>query len=148
MRVWQQVANNLLRGLLQQTTCRFAADGSPTRWRDFRCAELEKEVATLKEKIHHLDDMLKSQQRKVRHMIEQVGARTHTHTHPLTHPLTPSLACHSCVCLFVLSKMQLQNSRIIMQERDRVIRDLEEKVAFLEAEVRNVQQRLNLTPNE
>lgn len=38
----------------------------------FRCAELEKEVAILKEKIHHLDDMLKSQQRKVRHMIEQV----------------------------------------------------------------------------
>ncbi|XP_041868563.1 tuftelin 1b [Melanotaenia boesemani] len=29
---------------------------------------------------------------------------------------------------------QLQNSRIILQERDRVIRDLEEKVAFLEAE--------------
>lgn len=138
------MANNLLRGLLQQTTCRFAADGSPTRWRDFRCAVLEKEVATLKEKIHHLDDMLKSQQRKVRHMIEQVGARAHTHT----HTLTPNLACHSCVCSFVLSKMQLQNSRIIMQERDRVIRDLEEKVAFLEAEVRNVQQRLNLTPNE
>lgn len=38
----------------------------------FRCVELEKEVAMLKEKIHHLDDMLKSQQRKVRHMIEQV----------------------------------------------------------------------------
>lgn len=38
----------------------------------FRSAELEKEVAMLKEKIHHLDDMLKSQQRKVRHMIEQV----------------------------------------------------------------------------
>lgn len=38
----------------------------------FRCAELEKEVATLKQKIHQLDDMLKSQQRKVRHMIEQV----------------------------------------------------------------------------
>lgn len=38
----------------------------------FRCAELEKEVAVLKEKIHHLDDMLMSQQRKVRHMIEQV----------------------------------------------------------------------------
>lgn len=38
----------------------------------FRCAELEKEVAVLREKIHHLDDMLMSQQRKVRHMIEQV----------------------------------------------------------------------------
>lgn len=38
----------------------------------YRCEELEKEVAILKEKIHHLDDMLKSQQRKVRHMIEQV----------------------------------------------------------------------------
>ncbi|XP_074543785.1 tuftelin 1b isoform X2 [Halichoeres trimaculatus] len=37
-----------------------------------RCEELEKEVAILKEKIHHLDDMLKSQQRKVRHMIEQL----------------------------------------------------------------------------
>lgn len=42
--------------------------------RVFRSAELEKEVAILKEKIHHLDDMLKSQQRKVRHMIEQVCA--------------------------------------------------------------------------
>lgn len=38
----------------------------------FRSEELEKEVAILKEKNHHLDDMLKSQQRKVRHMIEQV----------------------------------------------------------------------------
>ncbi|XP_042362256.1 tuftelin 1b isoform X2 [Plectropomus leopardus] len=64
-----------------------------------RCEELEKEVAVLKEKIHHLDDMLKSQQRKVRHMIEQ-----------------------------------LQNSRTVIQERDRFIRDLEERVAFLEAE--------------
>lgn len=30
-------------------------------------------MANLREKIHHLDDMLKSQQRKVRQMIEQVG---------------------------------------------------------------------------
>ncbi|KAL0962542.1 hypothetical protein UPYG_G00341480 [Umbra pygmaea] len=64
-----------------------------------RTKELEKELSVLKEKIHHLDDMLKCQQRKVRHMIEQ-----------------------------------LQNSRTVIQERDRVIRDLEEKVAFLEAE--------------
>ena len=47
-----------------------------------RCAELEKEVAVLKEKIHHLDDMLKSQQRKVRHMIEQV---IYTHKQAVTH---------------------------------------------------------------
>ncbi|KAG7225521.1 hypothetical protein INR49_027517 [Caranx melampygus] len=59
------------------------------------------------EKIHHLDDMLKSQQRKVRHMIEQ-----------------------------------LQNSRTVMQERDRVIRDLEEKVAFLEAENREMHDHM------
>lgn len=39
--------------------------------------------------------------------------------------------------MLVLSLIQLQNSRTVMQERDRVIRDLEEKVAFLEAEVRN-----------
>nr|KAF6305058.1 tuftelin 1 [Pipistrellus kuhlii] len=37
-----------------------------------RAANLEKEVAGLREKIHHLDDMLKSQQRKVRQMIEQL----------------------------------------------------------------------------
>uniref|UniRef100_A0A3Q0R6N7 Uncharacterized protein n=1 Tax=Amphilophus citrinellus TaxID=61819 RepID=A0A3Q0R6N7_AMPCI len=73
-----------------------------------RCAELEKEVTVLKEKIHHLDDMLMSQQRKVRHMIEQ-----------------------------------LQNSRTVLQERDRAIRDLEEKVAFLEAEVRNLKKNAN-----
>ncbi|KAI2655297.1 Tuftelin [Labeo rohita] len=36
-----------------------------------RLEELEKENAILKEKIHHLDDMLKSQQRKLRQMIEQ-----------------------------------------------------------------------------
>lgn len=38
-----------------------------------RAANLEKEVAGLRQKIHHLDDMLKSQQRKVRQMIEQVS---------------------------------------------------------------------------
>ncbi|XP_012588885.1 PREDICTED: tuftelin isoform X1 [Condylura cristata] len=37
-----------------------------------KTASLEKEVAGLREKIHHLDDMLKSQQRKVRQMIEQL----------------------------------------------------------------------------
>ncbi|KAK2855163.1 hypothetical protein Q7C36_007032 [Tachysurus vachellii] len=64
-----------------------------------RLEDLEKDNAILKEKIHHLDDMLKSQQRKLRQMIEQ-----------------------------------LQNSRMVIQERDRVIKELEEKVAFLEAE--------------
>lgn len=44
-------------------------------------------MAILKEKIHHLDDMLKSQQRKVRHMIEQVrSARLQN-------------AKHGCSCL-------------------------------------------------
>ncbi|XP_069900507.1 tuftelin isoform X1 [Globicephala melas] len=37
-----------------------------------KAANLEKEVAGLRQKIHHLDDMLKSQQRKVRQMIEQL----------------------------------------------------------------------------
>ncbi|XP_010739953.2 tuftelin isoform X1 [Larimichthys crocea] len=72
-----------------------------------RCAELEEELANLKKKIHHLDDMLKCQQRKVRQMIEQ-----------------------------------LQNSRTVIQERDRVIRDLEEKVAFLEAENREMHDHM------
>ncbi|KPP79268.1 tuftelin-like [Scleropages formosus] len=73
-----------------------------------RSEELEKELAILKEKIHHLDDMLKSQQRKVRHMIEQ-----------------------------------LQNSRTVIQERERVIRELEEKVAFLEAENREMHDQVD-----
>ncbi|XP_028910586.1 tuftelin isoform X2 [Ornithorhynchus anatinus] len=37
-----------------------------------RATTLEQEVSGLREKIHHLDDMLKSQQRKVRQMIEQL----------------------------------------------------------------------------
>lgn len=41
-------------------------------------------MAILKEKIHHLDDMLKSQQRKVRHMIEQVRS-TRTRLHNAEH---------------------------------------------------------------
>ncbi|CAL1611118.1 unnamed protein product [Knipowitschia caucasica] len=73
-----------------------------------RAEQLEKEVANLKEKIHHLDDMLKCQQRKVRHMIEQ-----------------------------------LQNSRMVIQERDRVIKELEEKVAFLEAENREMHDQMD-----
>ncbi|XP_068614832.1 tuftelin 1a [Brachionichthys hirsutus] len=75
---------------------------------DHRAEQLEKEVAVLKEKIHHLDDMLKSQQRKVRHMIEQ-----------------------------------LQNSRMVIQERDRVIKELEEKVSFLEAENREMHDQMD-----
>ncbi|XP_067111423.1 tuftelin-like isoform X1 [Osmerus mordax] len=72
-----------------------------------RSEDLEKQLAVQKEKIHHLDDMLKCQQRKVRHMIEQ-----------------------------------LQNSRTVIQERDRAIRDLEEKVAFLEAENREMHDQM------
>ncbi|KAK5883433.1 hypothetical protein CesoFtcFv8_019765 [Champsocephalus esox] len=65
--------------------------------------------------------MLKSQQRKVRHMIEQ-----------------------------------LQNSRTVIQERDRFIGDLKEKVDFLEAENRQMHDHMEyflagqepLTPTE
>lgn len=73
-----------------------------------RSEELEKENAILKEKIHHLDDMLKSQQRKLRQMIEQ-----------------------------------LQNSRMVIQERDRVIRELEEKVSMLEAENKQMRDQMD-----
>ncbi|XP_068432342.1 tuftelin-like [Clinocottus analis] len=83
------------------------ADKEEGKESEDRCEELEKEVAILKEKIHHLDDMLKSQQRKVRHMIEQ-----------------------------------LQNSRTVIQERDRFIGDLEERVAFLEAENKEMHDHL------
>lgn len=37
---------------------------------------------------------------------------------------------------------QLQNSRTVIQERDRFIRDLEEKVAFLEAENREMHDHM------
>lgn len=50
-----------------------------------RAADLESEVARLREKIHHLDDMLKSQQRKVRQMIEQVRG-----------PASPAAGCPGC----------------------------------------------------
>ena len=55
-----------------------------------RSEDLEKQLAVQKEKIHHLDDMLKCHQRKVRHMIEQVTTHTqytctHTHIHMHTH---------------------------------------------------------------
>ncbi|XP_043072984.1 tuftelin 1b [Puntigrus tetrazona] len=72
-----------------------------------RSEQLKKELATLKDKNHNLDDMVKSQQRKVRNMIEQV-----------------------------------QNSRTIMEQRDRLIGDLKERVAFLEAENREFHDRM------
>ncbi|XP_029436135.1 tuftelin isoform X2 [Rhinatrema bivittatum] len=72
-----------------------------------RSAELEKEVAALREKIHHLDDMLKSQQRKVRNMIEQ-----------------------------------LQNSRMVIHERDRIIQELQERVSSLQAENLEMHDRM------
>ncbi|XP_031431489.1 tuftelin 1a [Clupea harengus] len=73
-----------------------------------RSEDLQKENTVLKEKLHHLDDMLKSQQRKLRTMIEQV-----------------------------------QNSKLVIQERDRVIRELEERVAFLEAENREMHDHMD-----
>ncbi|XP_067268413.1 tuftelin 1b [Chanodichthys erythropterus] len=72
-----------------------------------RSEQLKKELATLKDKNHNLDDMLKSQQRKIRNMIEQV-----------------------------------QNSRTVMEQRDRLIGDLKERVAFLEAESREMHDRM------
>ncbi|XP_028832023.1 tuftelin 1a [Denticeps clupeoides] len=75
---------------------------------EMRSEELQKENAILKEKLHHLDDMLRSQQRKLRTMIEQV-----------------------------------QNSKLVIQERDRVIRELEERVAFLEAENREMHDQMD-----
>ncbi|XP_028819049.1 tuftelin 1b [Denticeps clupeoides] len=72
-----------------------------------RSEELEQEVGVLREKFHHLNDMLNSQHRKVRHMIEQ-----------------------------------LQNSRTEIQARDRLIQDMEEKVAFLEAENREMRDQM------
>ncbi|XP_051948321.1 tuftelin-like [Xyrauchen texanus] len=82
-----------------------------------KCGQLEKELATLKNKNHNLDDMLKSQQRKVRNMIEQV-----------------------------------QNSRTMIEHRDRLIRDLKEKVSYLEAENKEMHDRVefylgNQVPN-
>lgn len=62
---------------------------------DCRCAELEKEVAALKEKIHHLDDMLKSQQRKIRLMIEQVFPLVETNTQEANKEES-SCSCCSC----------------------------------------------------
>lgn len=45
-------------------------------------------MARLREKIHHLDDMLKSQQRKVRQMIEQVR-RPRPAAPPAAPPASP-----------------------------------------------------------
>lgn len=78
-----------------------------------RAANLEKEVAGLREKIHHLDDMLKSQQRKVRQMIEQVrgGGPPCRGLPPLEVP-TLSLAPLACqvyafIYLFIYSPGEL-----------------------------------------
>lgn len=46
---------------------------------------------------------------------------------------TPFFLINAVTHVFPL--VQLQNSRMVIQERDRVIKELEEKVAFLEAEV-------------
>lgn len=99
-------------------------------------------MSVLKEKIHHLDDMLKSQQRKVRHMIEQVRAtwrRRKANTWILAAYLSGIRSAFDCV----FAHLQLQNSRMVIQERERVIKELEEKVAFLEAEVRAVSPERN-----
>lgn len=56
-------------------------------------------MARLREKIHHLDDMLKSQQRKVRQMIEQVrGPASPAPAAPEPGPggrPCPSSPCHA-----------------------------------------------------
>lgn len=60
-----------------------------------RCADLEEELANLKKKIHHLDDMLKCQQRKVRQMIEQVFMHTRRLTSNARCSLSLSLSIHT-----------------------------------------------------
>lgn len=80
-----------------------------------RTAALEKEVAGFREKIHHLDDMLKSQQRKVRQMIEQVRGGGSHFTCPVFTPslcfnhLFPWAAEFKTVCVCPVSSMVLNS---------------------------------------
>lgn len=71
----------------------------------FRAEQLEKEVAVLKEKIHHLDDMLKSQQRKVRHMIEQVRHTCLKHFISGVMFAQDTLIVRLCVCSSVAPEL-------------------------------------------
>nr|AAI53303.1 Si:dkey-204a24.6 protein [Danio rerio] len=74
---------------------------------DDKCEELKKDLEIQQYKNRSLDDMLKSQQRKVRNMIEQV-----------------------------------QNARILIDNRSTQVSDLKEKVSFLEAENKELHDRL------
>ncbi|XP_056335243.1 tuftelin 1b [Danio aesculapii] len=69
--------------------------------------ELKKQLVNQIHKNSSLDDMLKSQQRKLRNMIEQV-----------------------------------QNARTVIDKKNTQVNDLEEKVAFLEAERNELYDRL------
>lgn len=80
--------------------------GMKTADSENRCVQLEKELATMKNKKHNLDDMLKSIQKKIKNMIEQV-----------------------------------QNSRTVIEQRDRMINDLKERVSYLKAENREMHDR-------
>lgn len=92
-------------------------------------AQLEKEVAALREKIHHLDDMLKSQQRKVRQMIEQVTGKMRKNPGKAgwEFPKPPQF--------IQIPPLQLQNSKTVIQAKDAAIQELKERVSYLEAEV-------------
>lgn len=109
----------------------------------------------LREKIHHLDDMLKSQQRKVRQMIEQVrGAGLAGSTRGGRGGRKPPRSAAAggggsqirgagaprtaATRLQPLppSPRQLQNSKAVIQAKDAATQELKERVAYLEAEVR------------
>ncbi|XP_028327285.1 tuftelin 1a [Gouania willdenowi] len=106
---------------------------------------MEKESATLRETIRNREDELK-ELRKIRaeghsedraeHLEKEVAILKEK-----IHHLDDMLKSQQRKVRHMIE--QLQNSRMVIQERDRVIKELEEKVAFLEAENREMRDQMD-----
>lgn len=83
--------------------------------------EYEEEGAARQQRCEELEKQLAVQKEKIHHLDDMLKCQQRKVRHMIE---------------------QLQNSRTVIQERDRVIRDLEEKVAFLDAENREMHDRM------
>ncbi|KAM6968200.1 tuftelin 1a isoform 2-T2 [Aplochiton taeniatus] len=121
--------------------------------KDMRIDELQRLLGGMEQESAALRDTLRNREEELRELrkIREEGRSDEQRSEQLErelailkekiHHLDDMLKCQQRKVRHMIE--QLQNSRMVIQERDRVIRELEEKVAFLEAENREMHDQMD-----
>ncbi|XP_064158911.1 tuftelin 1a [Anguilla rostrata] len=114
-----------------------AEEGVETR--DRRIDELQRLLNGMQQESAALLDKMRKSEGELLRLREQKEDTQRSEQLDDSWPCQSVTCCLLCVFVFT----QLENSRTVIQERDHMIRELEEKVAYLEAENRELHDQMD-----